>query len=365
MSSKKQAAVVPTGALPPLVSVEEVRHRLGLIFPASFPDRAMLVGVMAARVIFVFLYGGCIEGAGRLLRPSHVYFFTADQAEKTLDEDRQQWLAVASKPGNRPEGKRWYADTSKETIRDDLMRNNLLRLGIMHKKPGFPVTSMSPINSLDDDFAQLFRPSLSGDALLKAAEEWRHKHLGAATLQRMALKAQGIHAKVGDVFIDLPDGTRMRISAGPSADITKGLVEDFASQHLANPAVLWLSASDKKTYSQFVELAASVGLKFDPGKELPDLILADMIEPVSFVFCEVVASDGPVTEARKEALLELVRASHIPEASVRFLTAYADRESPLFRKNFSKLAVNTLVWFRTEPGLVVNLSSKLGPQRNA
>ena len=60
--------------LPALAPVDEVQRRLESIFPASFPDRSILVGRMAAHVVFVFLYGGFIEGSGRLLRPSLVYF---------------------------------------------------------------------------------------------------------------------------------------------------------------------------------------------------------------------------------------------------------------------------------------------------
>lgn len=43
---------------------------------------------MAAKTVFVFLYGGMVGGADRFLRPSHIYFFTEDQAKKTSDEDR-------------------------------------------------------------------------------------------------------------------------------------------------------------------------------------------------------------------------------------------------------------------------------------
>ena len=111
----------PTPGLSPLVSVEEVRLRLGAIFPPSFPDRALLVGKMAARVVFVFLYGGFVEGTQRHLRPSAIYFFTADQARQTTDAARLDWLKTAFKPGFRPPGKRWYADTSREPIRDDLI----------------------------------------------------------------------------------------------------------------------------------------------------------------------------------------------------------------------------------------------------
>lgn len=79
---------ISTGMLPPLPSIIEVQERLAIIFPESFPDRGILVGVMAARVVFVFLYGGFIEGHNRYLRPSHVYLFTKEQSQKDTDEDR-------------------------------------------------------------------------------------------------------------------------------------------------------------------------------------------------------------------------------------------------------------------------------------
>lgn len=342
--------------LPGLSSVEEVKRRLELIFPETFPDRRILVGIMAARVIFVFLYGGFIEGKGRFLRPSHVYFFTEEQANKITDSDRNQWLSVATRPGYRPEGKRWYADTSREPIRDDLMRNQLMRLGIVQKLPGYSPTSSLPINYLSSHFAALFNPVLTGETLTAAIHEWQIRHLDPATLQRMALRAQGVQARKGDVFIEMPDGSRTRISAGPSSQIIKGLIEDFTSRHMENPAVLWLSASDKKAYPQFVELAAQVGLRFNLNAELPDLILADIGDRVRFIFCEVVATDGAVTEVRKQALIALVSDSNIPESAVRFLSAFEDREATAFRKNFSQIAVDSMVWFRTEPDLLMILT---------
>lgn len=346
--------------LPALMPPEDIQHKLAAIFPESFPDRGILVGPMAARVVFVFLYGGFVEGHGRYLRPSHVYLFTEEQALKTSEEERMAWLVSSRKPGFRPHGKRWYADTSREPIRDDLMRNQLLRLGIMKKltPEGHAVTSSMPINYLVSDFAALFAPALTSQEFADKADGWRKKHLDQATLQRMALRAHGAQAKGNDILIDMPDGTRIRISSGPSNEIVKALIEEFAKRHLDDPVVLWVSASDKKSYPQFVETAASVGLRFDLNAELPDLILADMTDPVKFFMCEVVATDGAVTEMRKQALLGLVRASKVPEDCVEFLSAFEDREAGAFRKNFSQLALNTLVWFRTEPDLLVILSVK-------
>jgi hypothetical protein len=357
--SKKSLANIDA-PLPVLPSLDTIRTRLATIFPESFPDRGILVGAMSARVIYVFLYGGFVEGCGRFMRPSHVYLFTREQAMKITDAERLDWLLSSVSPGFRPHGQRWYADTSREPIRDNLMRNQLLRLGIMKKEepPGHSVTSSRPINYLAAGFAELFEPSLSSNDFEGKAALWREENLDQATLQRMALRAHGAQAKVSDLLVDMPDGARIRISSGPSNEIVKDMIEQFAPRHLAEPVVLWVSASDKKSYPQFAETAASVGLRFDLNAELPDLILADLQDPVRFVMCEVVATDGAVTEMRKQALLDLVRASHIPEDNVEFLTAFEDRAAQPFRKNFSQLALNTCVWFRTEPDLLVTLSTK-------
>lgn len=270
-----------------------------------------------------------------------------------------EWVKASNKSGFRAEGKSWYADTSKEPIRDDLMRNQLLRLGIMKKLDieGHSKTSSTPINYLDSDFLVLMDPDLSDHDFNVKAELWRNSNLDAATLQRMALRAGGAQTKNSDIFVDMPDGTRIRIASGPSNEIVKSLIEDFAIKHLNQPLVLWISASDKKSYPQFVELAATVGLQFDLNAELPDLILADIAKPVKFIMCEVVASDGAVTEHRKNKLLEIIKSSNIPVDSVQFLTAFEDREAQPFRKNFSQLAVDSLVWFRTEPDLLIILTT--------
>lgn len=350
---RSQPAAAPSAPLPALPTVAEVQDRLGQIFPEAFPDRAVLVGTMAARVVFVFLYGGFIDGTGRYLRPSFIYFFTGEQAAKASDAERQAWLAVASKPGFRPEGTRWYADNTREPIRDDLLRNALLARGFAHKLPGVATTASTPAWSLDPAFAALFDPALTDSALAAAIDQWQQRALDRATLQRMALRSST--SRAGDVFIEMPDGSRIRISAGPSADIAKGVIEDFARLHMQNPLVVWLSASDEKAHPSFVALAAKVGLQFDLGAELPDVILADLVDPTRFIFCEIVATDGPVTEARKQALLAIVAASNVPADCVEFLTAFEDREAAPFRRSFSTLARNSLVWFRTEPDILVSI----------
>ena len=352
--AKDAAATVP---LPALVSVDEVQRRLEAIFPGAFPDRGILVGRMAAQVVFVFMYGGFIEGSGRLLRPSLVYFFTAEQARRVAKGQREAWLSIALRPGHRPSGKRWYADNTRESIRDDLIRDRLLAMGIVGRKEGVATTSSAPVYFLSAAFTALFSPGLDAAALVDAVAAWRSAHLGSSTLKRMALKAQGALARQGDVFIEMPDGTRMRIAAGPSSPILQAMVEEFAPRWLRKPVVLWISASDQKSHPQFVQLAASIGLTFPADKELPDLILADLAGPVRFLFCEIVATDGPVTIQRKAALTAIARQSGIDAAQLHFVTAFQDRQAAAFRKTFSRIAPDSDIWFSTEPDLILELRS--------
>ncbi len=347
--------------LPSLASIEAIQAKLESIFPKAFPDRGDLVSQMAARVIFVFLYGGFIGAIGRYLRPSFIYHFTAEQSKKTSRADRIAWTETAHRSGNRPAGKRWYADTSKEPIRDDLIRNRLIPIGAVGRSVGndHSRTSSVPIYFLAQDFAALFDPDCNPNQCAAKIAAWLREHLSTSALQRMALSAHGAERNAGDLLVELPNGERVKLASGASNLIVKCLIENFAKIHLKKPAVLWISASDKKSYPQFQTVSAALGLHFDLGAELPDLILADLVNPIRFYFCEAVATDGAVTESRKLALLSLVAASTLEAESIVFLTAFEDRNAQPFRKVFSQLAKDSLVWFRTEPSTVVIISTLL------
>ena len=68
------------------------------------------------------------------------------------------------------------------------------------------------------------------------------------------------------------------------------------------PTIRRLSESASKVQEQDVVIANALGLKINPAKELPDIILVDLGAPgskVLVVFVEVVATDGPINEKRK------------------------------------------------------------------
>ena len=77
---------------------------------------------------------------------------------------------------------------------------------------------------------------------------------------------------------------------------------------------MWLSESAIKEVHRDQALTKKLGLKIKADEYLPDIILVDLgpVQPL-FVFVEVVATDGPISEERRKALLKLiVDAGYVP-----------------------------------------------------
>jgi hypothetical protein len=346
-------------SLPDLPEVSEIKERLAAIFPEGTPNRPYFTREMAARVVFVMLYAGAVERLGRWLGPKHVYGMSDAQAKLQEETDRLSYSDNAWKPGFKPTGERWYADTTREPIRDETLRDGLVRVGAVVQRPDVATTSGKPRYALRDDFAALFDPALRDEPLAAAIALWQHEHLHPLAIARIALLRQGAASATDRVEVVFPNRTVRQLAPGPSSVISKAVVEIFAPAFLYRPAVLLLSESGDKIVIQEEHQIAILGLKIDRAKLLPDIILFDL-EPGKelLVFVEVVATDGPISESRKQALMEIAKDAKVPSERIAFLTAYRDRDEPAFKKTFGAVAWNTLVWFMAEPEHVVMLREK-------
>ena len=97
-------------------------------------------------------------------------------------------------------------------------------------------------------------------------------------------------------------------------------------------------------------------MDISPDRNLPDIILVD-IGPKSplLVFVEVVATDGAITQPRREALLDIAIQAGFDAKHVAFLTAFSDRRAGAYRKLASELAWGSFAWFVSEPDNIVIL----------
>lgn len=340
--------------LPDLLPVPEIQERLFEIFPEGTPNRGYCTREIAAKTIYVMLYIGAVEG-GIYLRPDQVTRMTDAQALRTDDRCRVEWAkASLQKRGDIPG--RWYAANTREPIRDETLREGLLRTGAATARTDLPTTSAAPRYALSRSFAELFDPKSAGKRLTAAIASWQNENLSAGALARVRLVGKSTTRSVTGVMVTFPNGETRRLAQGPSSVITKAVVEELSKRFLQDPGVIFLSESGNKVVARDEALARDVGLTIPADKYLPDILLVDLGPKVPLlVFVEVVATDGPINAHRKSAFLDITREAGFADRSVAFVTAYLDRSQPGFRKTASELAWNSFAWFVSEPDHIIVL----------
>lgn len=352
--------------LPPYVPHSLVAARLPLIFPSGIPQRTFCTRELAASTVFTLLYIGAVDGNDTFAAPKHVYRMTEEQSQLKSNQSRIAYWHNAIRPGSHVKGKRWYADNTRESIRDETLREGLLQLGAAISKSDIPTTSSKPRYALASSFASLFDPTLNQKALQAAIAEWQQRHLSAGAQARISLIRAGLADSNLNTLVEFPNKETRALLPGPSSIISKAVIEQFAPRFLNRPAVLWLSESGNKVVARDDKLANAIGIEIDSQRDLPDIILVDLgpSEPI-LVFVEVVATDGPMTVRRKEALLTVTDAAKFARSQVMFVTAYVDRDSPAIKKNIGVIAENSFIWFASEPGVLVALISRHGLKLNS
>lgn len=343
--------------IPPLPVIQE---RLPLIFPEGTENRGYLIREIAAKTIFVMFYAGAVDGLERWIRPSQVVSMGDLQAALTDDANRENWVKTAfSKKKTRPVDA-WYAENTREPIRDETIKNGLIPCNAIVERKGIPTTSSQPRYCLNKSFAALFDAGLDGEVLMNAISHWQENHLNKAALARLRLLKSGATIADDAVVVTFPNGEKRTLAPGPSSVIAKAVIEVFAPNFLKTPAVLWLSESGNKVVARDEGLAQALGLKIDASKALPDIILVDLGDDrtgadMLVVFTEVVATDGPINRERKVTLTRLAIDAGFSEKNLAFLTAFIDRGAAPFRKAIPELAWGSYAWFASEPEHLIDL----------
>ena len=342
--------------MPPLLPLTDIHERLREIFPEGTANRNYVIREIAAKTVFVMLYIGAVEGAECWLRPDQVTRMTDAQAVLHGHGDREAWQRESMRPAAGNIEGRWYAVNTREPIRDETLREGLVRLGAVQEREGLPTTSPRPRYALAADFAALFHPDLLDEALQAQIARWQKANLSPGALARIAIIRRGAVAREGRVLVTFPNGETRDMEPGPSSVISKAVVEEFAVRFLEQPGVIWLSESRNQVVARDDGLAQAIGLVIDPGRNLPDLILVDLgpVEPL-LIFVEVVATDGPINEARQAALMGIAMEAGFRAHQVAFVTAYADRDDGAFKGSVSELAWRSFAWFLSEPDHIMVL----------
>lgn len=346
----------------PLLSVAEIQRRLGAILPGTDPTN---VGLLAARTFAAMLYVNAVHSEHDDLtteigwaRPSTVIWLSDDVYAHDDEASRKQWSKAAARGRRQVEelhqqwglstSLRWYADNTRETLRDETLPH-WLQVGGVRKRPNVPTNSSKPRWAMDDGFADLFNPALQDDALRQAIEVWRDSHLSPGDRLRISKLAERALAQ-HQVVVTLPDGVQRSLEPGDSSLIIRGVLEQWAPARLTDPVVLTISEPGAKVFLADAAQLATLGIRIDPKTLLPDVVVADIgVKPTRFWIVEVCSSDGEINEARKNALLDWAALQRIPAELCSFLTAFYDRSDQVARRHLKDLAVDSFAWFLTEP----------------
>ncbi|HIE5650118.1 TPA: BsuBI/PstI family type II restriction endonuclease [Stenotrophomonas maltophilia] len=349
-------------SLPNVPALELIRERLPLIFPDGIEHRNYATREVAVRVVYTMFYVGALEGTDAWLRPSQVTDMSVAQADLLDDESRIKWTKKSLSSQKERDPQPWYANNSREQVRDETIRTAFVPMGAVVEREGLAPTSPKPRYALAADFAELFATDLHADELAERIRVWQAKHLSKAALARFHLVRHGVAAAADAVSVTFPGQVEVRsLKPGPSSVIAKAVIEAFAPKFLKQPVVLWISESGNKVVARDDALMRSLGLNINPSKILPDIILVDMPSDSSgsmdllVVFVEVVATDGAITHERKVALTALALEAGFSEKSLAFLTAYHDRGTAIFRKTVSELAWGSYAWCASEPNHLIEL----------
>jgi len=345
--------------LPALLAWNGIHARLPLIFPEGSANRERSIWEISAKTIFVMLYAGAVEGADRWIRPDQVTRMSDEQAALTDDVARNAWIKLSMTPSKTDVPGRWYAVNTRESIRDDTIRYALIQNGAVVERPGLSTTSPAGRYALQSDFAALFAPELDEATFHAKATAWRETNLNAGALARIAIVRKGAAGGGEYELVTFPSGETRRMSTGPSADISKAVIEVFAKKFLQKPGVISLSESGNKVVARDDDLAKAIGLTIPADKSLPDIVLVDLgpAHPL-LIFVEVVHTDGPVNDARKAALLQIAEGAGFSSQHVAFMTAFLDRGGQPFRRTVSSLAWGSYAWFASEPDNLIVFSGK-------
>ncbi len=210
-------------SLPPLLRVAEIHRRLQEIFPEGTTNRNFVTREMAARTIFVMLYIGAVDYLEIWLRPDQVTRMSDKQAALQDNLSRDDWREESMRSRKDDISGRWYAANTREPIRDETLRDGLVRTGAVIERTGLPTTSPLPRYALSEDFSDLFKPKLSETDLAAAIEWWQGAYLSPGALARVAIMRRGAVAVEGKVLVTFPNKETRQMEPGHILKLHQGV----------------------------------------------------------------------------------------------------------------------------------------------
>ncbi|MFI6174488.1 BsuBI/PstI family type II restriction endonuclease [Nonomuraea sp. NPDC051191] len=271
------------------------------------------------------------------------YYEAARRSGQAIDKLCSEWGLPA-------EGK-WYASDSREGPRDETLKSWEQNNAIIIDR-SIKATSSVGRYTLRPEFARLFDPALDGEDLEAAIYQWQEENLTPIGRARAAHRA-GLEQRQHSVLVDLPGGGTRELLPGVSSVILASFIE-HSHLIMADPIVIFISQSGEPVNIVDNRQLRVLGLELGRlANLLPDALMVD-ISSRHLWFIEVVATDGPIDDVRRERLKSWAVECGVREDDCRFLTAFTSRTSGEAKKCLPRLARDSYAWFADEVDAILS-----------
>ncbi len=247
-------------------------------------------------------------------------------------------------------GKR-YAPNTRETVRRFTI-HQFVQLGLVVANPDDP---RRPVNSpanryrVSEEFLALARSVGTGAwktslAEFKAASPALRKLTAKARTQTM-------------IPVQLPDGTRLKLTAGGQNELVKRIIDDFCPRFTPGGVIVYLGDAGRKHLHFNGDEAARLGIVVDEHGKMPDLVV-HLPGKNWLVLIEAVTSHGPIGQKRHNELKSLFASA---KPGLVFVTTFLTRRA--MNKYLGEIAWETEVWIAEEPEHLIHFNGErfLGP----
>jgi adenine-specific DNA-methyltransferase len=246
---------------------------------------------------------------------------------------------------------RQYAPNTRETFRRQTM-HQFVQAGLAIEnpdQPDRPTNSPKWCYQIEDSTLTLFQHY--------GTKKWKpllEDYLSCITTLRQRYAK---HRNMLMIPVSVSDGQEIKLSPGKHNELTKAIIEDFASRFIPGAKVVYVGDTAEK-WGYFDErVFEKMGIKIDSHGKMPDVLLY-YPKKDWFVLVEAVTSHGPVDGKRREELCKLF--SPVKDKLV-FVTAFPTRTE--MSSYLSVISWETEVWVAEAPTHLIHFNGVrfLGP----
>jgi adenine-specific DNA-methyltransferase len=157
--------------------------------------------------------------------------------------------------------------------------------------------------------------------------------------------------------VRLPDGRKLKLSAGGQNVLIKKIIEEFCPRFTPGGLVVYVGDTGDKRRHWEVGYLEQLGLTMDEHGKIPDVVV-HLPEKNWLVLIEAVTSHGPIGLKRHNELKELFKSAN---AGLVFVTAFLTRRA--MTKYLGEIAWETEVWVSDAPSHIIHFNGErfLGP----